>query len=660
MKFLHQASAALSNTLRKRWGYLWAIRVSQLVLFALAGITAFLLRFEFSVPAGTVRAMWLAVAVWLAVKAAVFQGLGLGSGVWRYFSASDMMRVAAASAAASALSAIAILLLCPAPFPRSVLAIDLVLTILFGIGIRAGTRVVLEVASRAHSTAQKRAFIYGAGAAGALLLREARSNSAFPYRICGFLDDDPGKRRMQINGLSVLGTGENLPRLVAAYHAHAVLIAMPAANGMEFSRILGWCRRAGIESRTMPSLAEIAAGWNTAQIRDVAVEDLLGRRPVELNWTGIRGKIENATVLVTGAAGSIGSELCRQIMRFQPAALVGFDCSETALFEIEQEMRRLYPALAFHPEIGSIQNRQRLSEIFRRYRPSIVYHAAAYKHVPMMEAHVFEAVENNVFGTYNVATISAEFGAEDFVMISSDKAVRPANMMGVTKRVAELIVRSLQNGGPRFASVRFGNVLGSNGSVIPVFKRQIAAGGPVTVTHPEMTRYFMTIPEAAQLVVEASSMAKGGEIFILDMGKPVRIADLARQLVELSGLRPGEDIRIEFTGARPGEKLYEELHGAGEQTIAGGHEKIRIFAGASLPHEKMARHLAVLRTACETRDLRRLIFELKDVVPDYNPSRELLERLIEPGHFRLARAIDMANAGAISAVETPLAAGALR
>ncbi|MGA7234387.1 MAG: nucleoside-diphosphate sugar epimerase/dehydratase [Bryobacteraceae bacterium] len=643
MKLFHLVSAALSNVLRSKRGYLWAIRLSQLALFALAGVTAFLLRFEFSVPADTVRAMWLATAIWVVAKAAVFHSLGLGRGVWRYFSARDMVLVAGANVAACAVSAVVILTLCPAPFPRSALAIDLLLSIVFTIGIRAGTRLTLEVASRAHSAVQKRAFIYGAGAAGALLLHEARSNPAFHYRICGFIDDDIEKHGMLINGLPVYGAGEDLPRLAAAHRAQGALIAVPSACGAQFTRIVENCRRAGIEFHTMPSLVELAAGRATSQIRDVALEDLLGRSAVELNWTGIRRKIENGVVLVTGAAGSIGSELCRQIARFQPAALVGFDCSETALFEIEHEMLRLYPGLAFHPEIGSIQNRHRLSDVFRRYRPSIVYHAAAYKHVPMMESHVFEAIENNVFGTYNVAAISAEFGVADFVMISSDKAVRPTNMMGVTKRVAELTVRSLQNGGPRFASVRFGNVLGSNGSVIPIFKRQIAAGGPVTVTHPEMRRYFMTIPEAAQLVLEASSMAKGGEIFILEMGKPVRIADLARQLVALSGLTPDEDIRIEFTGVRPGEKLFEELHNLEEQTIQGAHEKIRIYSGASLPHERMAYHLNALRAACEGRDLLKLVLELKDVVPDYNPSKELLARLIDPGHFRLARAVEAAE-----------------
>jgi FlaA1/EpsC-like NDP-sugar epimerase len=321
-------------------------------------------------------------------------------------------------------------------------------------------------------------------------------------------------------------------------------------------------------------------------------------------------------------------------------------------------MRRRFPSLAFVPAVGNVQNRQRLREVFARYRPGAVYHAAAYKHVPLMESHIFEAVENNVFGTYEVASVAAEFGTDDFVMISSDKAVRPANIMGATKRMAELVVRSMQNGGPRYASVRFGNVLGSNGSVAPLFKAQIAAGGPVTVTHPDMERYFMTIPEAAQLVLQASGMARGGEIFVLDMGKPVRIVELATQLILLSGLRPGEDIEIRFTGARPGEKLYEELSLEDEHVVPTQHEKIRVFAGACPPYEEAMRRLAALRTCCERRDLRSLALEIKDMVPEYAPSRDSLERLTQSGLVRLAEAVQNPDTSSAAHAALPQAAGA--
>src|ERR1019366_6295735 len=342
----------------------------------------------------------------------------------------------------------------------------------------------------------------------------------------------------------------------------------------------------------------------------------------------IRGALQGRIVLVTGAAGSIGSELCRQIARFHPARIVGFDIAESPLFEIDREMRQAFPSIPFYPEIGSIQNRTRLDEVLRQYSPSVIYHAAAYKHVPLMEAHVFEAIENNVLGTYNVAVAAAEHGVEDFVMISSDKAVRPTNIMGATKRVAELLLLALQNGRTKYVAVRFGNVLGSNGSVIPIFKKQIAAGGPVTVTHPDMRRFFMTIPEACQLVLQAAVIAEGGQICVLDMGEPVKIVDLARNLILLSGLKPGEDVKIEFSGMRPGEKLYEELHSLDEDTAPTAHEKIRIFVGNGIPEGDILGWLDTLREICRSRDTGRLVVALKEIVLDYSPSANLLKRVI--------------------------------
>jgi FlaA1/EpsC-like NDP-sugar epimerase len=354
------------------------------------------------------------------------------------------------------------------------------------------------------------------------------------------------------------------------------------------------------------------------------VEDLLGRRPVQLDGEAIIEKLAGKVILVTGAAGSIGSELCRQIARFRPAAIVGYEFSETALFHLDLEMKERFPGVPFHPVIGSIQEPRRLSEVLDGYRPSILYHAAAYKHVPMMEANPFEALENNVLGTYATAIAAEQHGVEDFVMISTDKAVCPTSIMGATKRVAEIAVNSLQNGRTRFESVRFGNVLGSNGSVVDLFKKQIAAGGPVWVTHPDMRRYFMTIPEASQLVLLASTMGIGGEIFVLDMGEPVKIVDLARNLILLSGLRPDDDIRIEFTGVRPGEKLYEELRASEEATAPTKHEKVKVFVGPSVGYEEMREHIKALRQICAARDVARLILRFKELVPEYNPSSELL------------------------------------
>jgi FlaA1/EpsC-like NDP-sugar epimerase len=343
---------------------------------------------------------------------------------------------------------------------------------------------------------------------------------------------------------------------------------------------------------------------------------------------GIWGKIAGMVVMVTGAAGSIGSEICRQAAKFEPALLVALDNGETPLFHLERELGVRFKGVKFEFVMGSIQNRRRLEEVFGAYRPSMVFHAAAYKHVPLMELHAFEAVENNVFGTRNLAECAAEYGVEDFVMISSDKAVRPTNVMGATKRLAEMVVRAMQDGGTKYVSVRFGNVLGSNGSVIPIFKEQIAKGGPVTVTHPDMQRYFMTIPEASQLVLQASTQGKGGEIFVLDMGSPVKISDLAKDLILLSGLTPGKDIKIEYTGMRPGEKLYEELHLMEEDTVGTDHEKIRVFSGRNPTRDEMKHLLQELEVICETRDLGRLVLAMKRAVLDYSPSNEILERVI--------------------------------
>ncbi len=430
----------------------------------------------------------------------------------------------------------------------------------------------------------------------------------------------------------MLGTGKDLATLIEKSAAEMIFIAVPSASGQQMTEILNRCSGLNVGYKTIPPMGEMIEGNGLlTQIRDVAVEDLLGRQPVRLDVESIREKLAGRVVLVTGAAGSIGSELCRQIARFDPSMLVGFEISETALFFLDREMREKHPGVGFAAEIGSVQNERRLAEVFAKYRPAAVFHAAAYKHVPMMESHVFEAVENNVFGTHTVARCAGQFGVEDFVMISTDKAVRPTNMMGATKRLAELVVRSMQGQHliqGKFVSVRFGNVLGSNGSVIPIFKEQIAAGGPVTVTHPDMSRYFMTIPEASQLVLQASTLGQGGEIFVLDMGDPVKISDLARNLILLSGLRPGEDIEIQYTGMRPGEKLFEELHLHDESMIDAGHEKIKVFAGQSLSYPEAERLLDNLREICEERDLGRLVLAIKKVVPDYSPSQELLERML--------------------------------
>lgn len=613
----------------------WALQVG---VFAFSGVAAFLLRFDLTVPPADARFLAFAIPVWIGVKIVVFRFAKLDRGLWRYVSIIDVVRVSIANLIASAVSCVLILVIGPAGFPRSIFLIDLIVCIMGGMGLRLAVRLILEV-KRAGSNKvhEKKALIYGAGDSGITLLKEIRNNPKLSYRVIGFVDDEPGKKGLCVAGITVLGGGEDVALLVKVRDVKVILIAMPSASGVEMTRILERCRAAGVECKTVPGLGEmIENNGPVGQVREVAVEDLLGRTPIRLEEDQISRTLKNKMVIVTGAAGSIGSELCRQIARFHPAGIVGFDIAESPLFEIDREMCQAFPTVPFHPEIGSIQNRSRLDDVLRLYRPLVVYHAAAYKHVPMMEAHVFEAIENNVFGTYNVAASAAEHGVEDLVMISSDKAVRPTNVMGATKRIAELLLLTLQNGRTKYVAVRFGNVLGSNGSVIPIFKKQIAAGGPITVTHPEMRRFFMTIPEACQLVLQASAIGKGGQICVLDMGHPVKIVDLARNLILLSGLRPDEDIKIEFTGTRPGEKLYEELSTLLEDTIPTGHEKIRIFVGNGMPESDMLTWLDSLRCICETRDTGRLVVALKEIVQDYNPSANLLKRVIkfqdEPDH----------------------------
>ncbi|MBV9303137.1 MAG: polysaccharide biosynthesis protein [Acidobacteriaceae bacterium] len=636
--------------------YLSVVRGAEICLFLLAGLSAFLLRFEFTIPHDRKLDLAYALAVWVPIQALTYYSLRLWSGAWKFVSLHDALRLLWANFAATVISALIIFGVDPR-FPRSLYILDFMLCYLLSVGVRAAFRMAIEVSNlRAGSSHRQRTFIYGAGAAGVMVLRESRSNGNLGYHICGFIDDNPVKAGFIIQGTRVLGSGRDLAQLAAKHDVQHVLIAIPSASGSQMRTILGFCADAKLRFKTIPALSEIIHGRGLAtQIRDVAVEDLLGRTAARLDEGLIRGKVEGEVVLVTGAAGSIGSELCRQIARFNPARIIGLEMAETALFHLQQEMKELFPEVHLEPVIGNIKDRGRLRELFELHRPTVVFHAAAYKHVPMMETHLFEAVENNILGTYNVAALAGEYGVREFVMISSDKAVRPTSIMGVTKRVAEMLVASLEVGTTKYVSVRFGNVLGSNGSVVPIFRRQIEAGGPITVTHPEMRRYFMTIPEAAQLVMQAYAMGKGGEIFVLDMGKPIRIVDLATQLILLSGLRPGEDIKIEFSGVRPGEKLYEELNTHDEEMVPTYHEKIHIFTGNGSRMPNVASQIEEIRRLCETRS-RSLVLTLKELVADYNPSSQVLQTAIEQpaaartpnsqnGHGRLIESSSAATLG---------------
>jgi FlaA1/EpsC-like NDP-sugar epimerase len=605
-------------------------RTTQLTIFLAAGSCAFLLRFDFAVPRDHHAHLLAGICAWALVKAVVFHLTGIDRGWWRYVSVPDLVRLVAGNALGSGLACLALLAFAPAGFPRSVYILDFLLCLTMTAGVRLAVRLAFEFSRVQNGAPRKRILIYGAGDAGVTLIREIRKNPSLAYEVIGFIDDDPDRAGAMIHRVKVLGSGEALSSIVRTYAIQLVLIAVPYATSAQMTSILRHCHKAGVEFRTVPGLGEVIESTGLAShIRDVAVEDLLGRNPVRLEEDQIRGTLKGRVVLITGAAGSIGSELCRQIARFDPAGIVGFEIAESPLFEIAREMHLVFPKTPFYPEIGSIQHYARLDEVLRRYSPSVVYHAAAYKHVPLMEAHIFEAIENNIFGTYNVAMAAAERGVEDFVMISSDKAVRPTNIMGATKRVAELLLLALQNGCTRYVAVRFGNVLGSNGSVIPIFKKQIAAGGPVTVTHPDMRRFFMIIPEACQLVLQAAAIGKGGEICVLDMGQPVKIVDLARNLILLSGLKPDEDIKIIFTGIRPGEKLYEEVTTLLEDTVPTVHDKVRVFVGNGTPETDILTWLDCLRDICQARDAGHLVVALKEMVPDYSPSANLLKRVLE-------------------------------
>jgi FlaA1/EpsC-like NDP-sugar epimerase len=594
-------------------------------LIAAAGSSAFLLRFEFEIPELYLPHLRMALVVWVAVKLAVFSLYRLDRRAWKFFSVDDVVQLARANAVGSLASTAVLYWLAPTGFPRSIPLLDLMLCSLF-MGIRFLTRrLVFEAAKRDRHSPGRPILIYGAGRAGVALLSELRLNPGLGYRVRGLIDDNPRLANLYVQGAKVLGKGTDLAAIVENTHVAEVLIAVPSASAAQMLRILQHCQQARVRFRTVAAISEAVEGKAiAAQIREVDVQDLLSRVPVDLDHGLVRESLSGRVVMVTGAAGSIGSELCRQIARFEPAALVAFDIAETPLFHLEREMRANFPGIVFHGEIGSIQNQRRVRSVIEAHGPSIIYHAAAYKHVPIMESSVLEAVANNFIGTRNVAVAAAEHGVEEFVLISSDKAVRPTSVMGATKRLCELLIRALPQGRTRFVAVRFGNVLGSNGSVIPLFKQQIAEGGPVTVTHPEMRRYFMTIPEASQLVLQASAMGRGGEIFVLDMGQQIKIVDIARKLILLSGRVPDEEIKIEFTGTRPGEKLYEELNLDDEATIPTGHRKIKIFVGKDLSAANLARQMEQLEDLCLSRNEGDVIRLIRKLVPEYSPSEIIL------------------------------------
>lgn len=617
---------ALTDRPKLAIGPLLLFRVlSQAIMIVAAGLSAFLLRFEFNLPSFYLPHLQAALVFWLVVKLAVFHIYDLDRSSYRFFSAHDALRLARANVIASIMSALLLCAIFGPSFPRAVLILDLVLcSFMTGSGFLAG-RVTLQADARTEAGETREILIYGAGQAGVSLLAEFRANRKLGYKVRGFIDDNPALAGILVQGTKVLGSGSKLKAISARTGVKEILIAAPSADAGQMLRIVQHCQDAQLRYRTIATMSEIIEGKAIAsQIREVDVQDLLCRTPVHLDHLSIHKSLEGKVAMVTGAAGSIGSEMCRQIARHRPAAVIGFEIAETPLFHLEREMRAQFPDIPFFAEIGSVQNPRRLASVLGARRPDIIYHAAAYKHVPLMEASLLDAIENNVLGTYNVVTAAEDSGVREFILISSDKAVRPSSVMGATKRLCELLVLSPPSGPTRRMAVRFGNVLGSNGSVIPLFKQQIRAGGPITITHPEMRRYFMTIPEATQLVLQAAAMGEGGEIFVLDMGEPVRIVDLARRLIVLSGLTPGVDIEIVYTGTRPGEKLYEDLSLDDEIHLPTSHPKIKRFAGNGLTAGGMLKQIAKITKLCQAGDEAGLMRTIEELVPEYRPSSRVL------------------------------------
>jgi FlaA1/EpsC-like NDP-sugar epimerase len=550
----------------------------DLAAAALAWTLAFWLRFNLDVPADYETVLVDRLPWVLAVHAAAFWALGLYRGLWRFASLPDLKRIlVAVGIAAMAVPAALGMARLGFAVPRTVYVLTPLLLVLFMSGSRIAYRAWKEGQLGLLSKPGARpVIVLGAGVAGASLIKELAASR--DWRVVGLLDDDPRKKGGEILGVKVHGAIDAVQAVAERLGVTQAVIAMPGASHGARKRALDLCAQAGIAVMTVPALSDIVAGKvSVSALRKIELDDLLGRDPIELDTAGLQGFLAGKTVLVTGAGGSIGSELCRQIARFAPQRIVLFDLSEFALYAIEQEFQDRHPALAVAAVIGDAKDEVRVREVFARFRPQVVFHAAAYKHVPLMEGeNALQAVRNNVLSTVVTARAAQANGADRFVLVSTDKAVNPSNVMGASKRLAELACQALQRGGAtQFVTVRFGNVLGSTGSVVPRFREQIARGGPVTVTHPLIERYFMSIPEATQLVLQAAMMGKGGEIFVLDMGQPVRIAELARELIRLSGFSES-DIRIEFTGLRPGEKLYEEPLADAERTLATPHPKLRI------------------------------------------------------------------------------------
>ena len=593
--------------------------VHDLLMVALAWLGAYWLRFNLSLPPPEfVDSALAALPIVLIVQALVFYQLGLYRGVWRFASVPDLIRIGKAALLGIMLIVVALylynhLLL----VPRSALPLYVMLLGLLLAGPRLVYRMWKDQGMAALAVGQ-RALVIGAGRAAELLVRDLTRVRDARFVPVALVDDNPGKKGSEIHGVRVRGQCEHIPALIDRLGIEILLIAAPSATDRQMRRIVEICEGTGIPFLTLPSVEDMLAGQMLGNLREVSIEDLLGRSPVQLDRQAVRTHIQGARILVTGGGGSIGSELCKQIARYAPAELIIFEQCEFNLYRIEQILRRAIPELRLTVLLGDVTDRTAVERALALARPELVFHAAAYKHVPLLQQQARQAIRNNVIGTRLLAQAALAAGVRQFVLISTDKAVRPTNVMGATKRAAEKLVQSLDGvGDTRFLTVRFGNVLDSAGSVVPLFREQIRAGGPVTVTHPEVTRYFMTIPEACQLIMQAAAVGRGGEIFVLDMGEPILIRYLAEQMIRLSGKRVGQDIAIEYVGLRPGEKLTEELFLDEERPIPTPHDKLLLARSVEHDREDVNRRIDAMAQACERFDEPGLLDQLRALVPEF-------------------------------------------
>lgn len=608
---------------------------SDAILFTLAFYLSFYIRFEGAIPDIHLRQFAIYLPVFLGLKITAFYLFQIHRFTWSYVGLYELLKIFKVLSLCSLILSSLILFLSYEEsfrgFPRSVFLIDYVLSLILIGGFRISKRVYLH-GKKVPLIEQKRTLIIGAGNAGEQIVRDMKRTKDSPYLPVAFIDDDPAKRKVLIHGIKVMGNRRDIPDIVKDLHPEVAVIAMPSVASKEVRDIVSYLHKAGVnEIRIIPGTKEIMSrNISILDLKKIDPKDLLSREPIQIEYAQVRNDLEGKRILITGAAGSIGSELGRQIAQFKPGVLGLLDFDETELFHISEELKENYRALRFFPVLGDILNRDKMTAVFREMTPELVFHAAAYKHVPMIEDFPEEAIRVNILGTKILGELSQQYGVEKFVFVSTDKAVNPTSVMGVSKRVAEMIVSGLNDQQKtQFVTVRFGNVLGSRGSVIPIFQEQIKKGGPVTVTDPEMRRYFMTIPEAVLLVLQASSMGKGGEVFVLDMGEQVKIYDVACELIRLNGLEPHKDIPIVFTGIRPGEKLFEEVLTAEEGVEPTAHPKIfKARVGRSLPEAILNEKIERLIGHARDHDTPSIIRTLREIIPHYTPNRtgEIIEQ----------------------------------